>query len=198
MSDHRRSGGTRPGSVKRAAAVAIFSLACASGIAASPSTSLEVVTSRQASMKDMAAAIRTIAGMFGGKLAYDPTTFKAAADTIRARTGAALIAEFPSGTLGPPSGAKLNIDQERSEFEALARHFGTLADVLAVDAARAPPTITSDMRMGPGMVTGGGSLLGKRPGVAEIAPAKLPAEHVLHLILQDCSSCHAKFRERTR
>ncbi|TIW41251.1 MAG: cytochrome c, partial [Mesorhizobium sp.] len=27
-------------------------------------------------------------------------------------------------------------------------------------------------------------------------PATLPAEHLLHLILQDCSSCHSKFRQK--
>ncbi|TIT85971.1 MAG: cytochrome c, partial [Mesorhizobium sp.] len=28
--------------------------------------------------------------------------------------------------------------------------------------------------------------------------AKLPAEHVLHLIVQDCSSCHSKFRQKVQ
>nr|WP_245485614.1 hypothetical protein [Mesorhizobium sp. M5C.F.Ca.IN.020.29.1.1] len=40
--------------------------------------------------------------MFDGKLAYDAVAFKAAAGTLRTRTGPALIAEFPSATLGPP------------------------------------------------------------------------------------------------
>nr|WP_292313304.1 hypothetical protein [Mesorhizobium sp.] len=59
----------------------------------------------------MAAAAKTIAGMFDGKLAYDAAAFKAAAGTLRARTGPALIAEFPSATSGAPSGARLEIDQ---------------------------------------------------------------------------------------
>ncbi|WP_246684705.1 cytochrome c [Mesorhizobium sp. B2-7-1] len=136
----------------------------------------------------MAAAAKAIAEMFGGKRVYEPVAFKAAADTLSARTGAALIAEFPRGTLGAPSGARLEIDEARPEFEALARHIGRLADALADKAGNAPPEITADMRMtGPPM--DGGSLLGKRPGAAEADLAKMPAERLLHLILQDCASC---------
>lgn len=179
------------------AATAILSLACASAVVAANHTSRDaIVEARQASMKEMATAAKTIAGMFDGKLAYDAAAFKAAAETLRARTGPALIAEFPSATLGTPSGAKPDIDLARPEFEALAHNIGTLASALAADAERAPRSITDDMRMGSGLVMGGGSLLGKRPGMAEVDPAKLPAEHVLHLILQDCSSCHSKFRQK--
>jgi cytochrome c556 len=133
--------------------------------------------------------------MFDGRRAYEPEGFKAAASMLSARTGPALIAEFPAGTLGAPSGAKPEIDQARPEFEALARHIGRLADALAAKAKAAPAGITADMRMtGPPM--DGGSLLGKRPNAVEADPAKLPAEHLLHLILQDCSSCHSRFRQR--
>jgi cytochrome c556 len=154
-----------------------------------------IVAARQASMKEMAAAAKTIAGMFDGGQAYDAAAFKAAADTLRACTGPALTAEFPSASLGPPSQARLEIDQARVEFEALANHIGTLAGSLAAKAEHAPDRITDDMRMGAGLAMGGGSLLGKR-SVTEVDPAKLPAEHILHLILQDCSTCHSKFRQR--
>ncbi|RWM20869.1 MAG: cytochrome c [Mesorhizobium sp.] len=172
----------------------MLSLACASAVvAAGPDP---IVATRQSSMKEMAAAAKTIAGMFDGKLAYDAARFKAAAETIRARTGPALIAEFPSATLGAPSGAKLEIDQARPEFEALAHHIGALATTLTAKAERAPASITDDMRMGSGPAMSGGSLLGKRPAAAQANPAQVPAEHLLHLILQDCSSCHSKFRQK--
>ncbi|WP_245525784.1 cytochrome c [Mesorhizobium sp. M00.F.Ca.ET.216.01.1.1] len=180
--------------MKRAATSAMLALACTSALAAAAGDA--IVTTRQASMKEMAAAAKIIAGMFDGKLAYDVVAFKAAAKTLRARTGPALIAEFPSTTLGAPSGAKPEIEYARPEFEALARHIGTLSGVLAAKAERAPAGITDDMRMGSGLMMGGGSLLGKRSGAAEADPAKLPAEHLLHLILQDCSSCHSKFRQK--
>ncbi|WP_292402180.1 cytochrome c [Mesorhizobium sp.] len=180
--------------MKWTAAAAMLSLVCASAVVAAAGPD-PIIATRQSSMKKMAAAAKTIAGMFDGKLAYDAAAFKAAAGTIRARTGPALIAEFPSATLGAPSGARLEIDQARSEFEALARHIGTLATTLAAKAERAPASITDDMRMGSGPAMGG-SLLGKRPAAAQADPAKAPAEHLLHLILQDCSSCHSKFRQK--
>ncbi|MBZ9867709.1 cytochrome c [Mesorhizobium sp. CA15] len=154
-----------------------------------------IVTTRQAAMKEMAAAAKAIAEMFDGKRAYERAAFKAAAGTLSARTGGALIAGFPRGTVGAPSAAKREIDQARPEFEALARHIGRLADALAAKAGNAPAEITADMRM-TGPPADGGSLLGKRPGVAEADPAKMPAEHLLHLILQDCTTCHSKFRRK--
>lgn len=157
----------------------------------------ETVAARQASMRAMAAAAKTIAEMFGGKRAYDAASFKAAAEVLRARTGA-LMAEFPADTLGAPSGAKAEIDQARPEFEALASHIGGLADALATRAEDAPAQITGDMRMGAMTSMDGGSLLGKRLKATQADPARLPAEHLLHLILQDCSSCHSKFRQKVK
>ncbi|CDX19906.1 putative cytochrome c-like protein [Mesorhizobium sp. ORS 3324] len=155
-----------------------------------------LVKARQASMKEMAAAAKAIAEMFDGKRAYEPSAFKAAASTLSARTGPALIAEFPQDTFGAPSAARPEINQARPEFEALARHIGRLADALAAKAEKAPPEITADMRMGAGLPMDGGSLLGKRPGAVEADPAGMPSEHLLHMILQDCTSCHSKFRQK--
>ena len=174
---------------------ALLWLVCAFTMAASAGDG-PVVKARQASMKEMAAAAKTIAGMFDGRQAYDAATFKAAAQTLRIRTGPALIAEFPSASLGPPSQARPEIDTARADFEALANHIGTLAEALAAKAEHAPDHITDDMRMGAGLAMGGGSLLGKRAIPAEADPDKLPTEHILHLILQDCSACHSKFRQK--
>jgi cytochrome c556 len=176
----------------------MLALACASSVVVAAASGDAIVKARQSSMKEMAASAKTIAGMFDGKLAYDPAVFKAAAETIRKRSGHALIVEFPRATLGAPSGAKVEIEQARPEFEALARHIGRLASALAAKVERAPVGITDDMRMGSSMAMGGGSLLGKRPETTEADPAQLPAEHVLHLILQDCSSCHSKFRQKVQ
>lgn len=158
-----------------------------------------VVAERQASMKAMANAAKTISGIFDGKLAYDAAVFKAAARTIRERSGAAMVNEFPADSLGDPSAAKAEIEQSRKEFAALARHLESLAAELSDAADNAPDGITEAMRMRPGMATGS-SLLGKRAGsaAAEDDPSKMPAEHVFHLMLQDCTNCHAKFREKRR
>ncbi|TGU57671.1 cytochrome c, partial [Mesorhizobium sp. M2D.F.Ca.ET.147.01.1.1] len=109
--------------------------------------------------------------MFDGKRAYEPAAFRAAAGTLSTRTGPALIAEFPAGTLGAPSAAKPEVDQARPEFEALARHIGRLAEALAAKAEEAPAAIGDDMRMGTGLPMDGGSLLGKRPNAAAADPA---------------------------
>lgn len=182
--------------MKWTAAAATLSLACTCSVVTAGGRDA-IIEARQVSMREMAAAAKTIAGMFDGKLTYDAAAFRAAAETIRARSGPALIAEFPSTTLGAPSDARLEIEPARPEFEALANHMGTLAEALAAKARQAPAGITGDMRMGSGLAMDGGSLLGKRPS-AETDPAKLPAEHLLHLILQDCSSCHSKFRQKVQ
>ncbi|NGO55442.1 cytochrome c [Allomesorhizobium camelthorni] len=157
-----------------------------------------VVAERQASMKKMANAAKTISGIFDGKLAYDAAAFKEAAETIRRRSGSAMVTEFPRGSFGDPSAAKAEIDQSRAEFAALALHLETLATALSATIDDAPDGITESMRMKPGMAMGS-SLLGKRVGgAAEADPAKMPAEHLFHLMLQDCTDCHAKFREKRR
>jgi cytochrome c556 len=155
-----------------------------------------VVGKRQDSMKAMANAAKTISGIFDGKLDYDAAAFKAAAEAIRRRSGSAMVDEFPVGSLGPPSAAKVDIGQSREEFAALARHLENLAAALSSAADRSPDGITESMRMVPGMAMGS-SLLGKRAGgAADADPSKMPAEHMFHLMLQDCTNCHAKFREK--
>ncbi|WP_114428563.1 cytochrome c [Phyllobacterium bourgognense] len=156
----------------------------------------DVVKGRREAMKAMANACKKIAGMFEGKLPYDAPAFKRWADTIKAHSGAALMAEFPAASLGPPSGAKYEIDKSRDEFDALARKVASFASVISAAAEQAPDDITPQMRMGAGMSTIGSSLLGKRKIAAgEEDISKLPAEHAFHLLLQECSACHAKFRE---
>ncbi|MBB6410814.1 c-type cytochrome [Mesorhizobium sangaii] len=175
-----------------------LALACVSGLAAAKVGSEALIEARQASMKQMATAAKSLAGMFNGKVPYDAAEFRDAAETLRDRTGS-LLGEFPFGSLGPLSGAKPEIDQDRRSFEALAHHIATLATALAKEAANAPPQINAEMRMGPGtMMMDGGSLLGKRTNAAEPDPATLPAEHLVHMILQDCTSCHSRFRQKIR
>lgn len=177
---------------------AILSLSIVAGYAAVHIPTDGLVTKRQVAMKEMARAAKMIAGMFEGKLSYDAAAFKDAAETIRRHSGEVLVKEFPPGSFGGLSDATAEIDKSRAEFAALARHLETFASALSAAADDAPDGITKSMRMGQGMVTGG-SLLGKpRAGKAEADPSRMPAEHVFHLMLQDCASCHAKFREKAQ
>lgn len=180
------------------ALAAILSLSSAAGLAAVHIPANGIVAERQAAMKEMARAAKTIADMFEGKLSYDAVVFKDAAETIRRQSGDALVTEFPPGSFGGRSDASAEIDKSRAEFAALAGHLEKFASALSDAADDAPDGITKSMRMGQGMMTGD-SLLGKRrTGKAEADPSTMPAEHVFHLMLQDCASCHAKFREKVQ
>jgi cytochrome c556 len=166
------------------------------GMAFSENAVDPVVAKRQDLMKAMANAAKTISGIFEGKRAYDAAAFKEAAETIRRRSGSAMVDEFPASSLGPPSAARAEIGHSREEFAALARPLEGLAAALSLAADRAPDGITESMRMAPGTAMGS-SLFGKRAGgAADADPSKMPAEHVFHLMLQDCTNCHAKFREK--
>lgn len=180
------------------ALAAILSLSSTAGLAAVHIPANGIVAERQAAMKEMARAAKTIADMFEGKLSYDAVVFKDAAETIRRQSGDALVTEFPPGSFGGRSDTSAEIDKSRAEFAALAGHLEKFASALSAAADAAPDGITKSMRMGQGMITGG-SLLGKtRAGKVEADPSRMPAEHVFHLMLQDCASCHAKFREKAQ
>ena len=183
--------------ILRTALAAGLVLAGASAAVAAHAQGDTLVAERQASMKAMAEAARTIDWMFAGRRDYDARAFKEATETIRRHSGQALVSEYPSGSFGGESGATAEIDSSREEFVALAEHIERFAAELSRAADEAPEEITEDMRMAHGAAMGGGSLLGRRPTRdAAVDPATIPAEHVFHLMLQDCASCHAKFREK--
>lgn len=180
------------------ALAAILPLSSAAGLTATHIPADGIVAARQAAMKEMALAAKTIAGMFEGKLSYDAVVFKDAAETIRRHSGEALVKEFPAGSSGGRSDATAEIDKSRAEFGALASHLEKFASALSAAADDAPDGITKSMRMGQEMMTGGSLLGKKRAGKVEVDPSTMPAEHVFHLMLQDCASCHAKFREKAQ
>lgn len=99
---------------------AILSLSSAAGFAAVHIPADGIVAARQAAMKEMALAAKTIAGMFEDKLSYDAVVFKDAAETIRRQSGDALVTEFPPGSFGGRSDASAEIDKSRAEFAAPA------------------------------------------------------------------------------
>jgi cytochrome c556 len=155
-----------------------------------------MVEQRQQAMKSMASAAKTMGDMFGGKRPYDAGAFKAAAELIHIRSGRALLGDFPAGSIGDRSQANEQIWAQWDEFEILAGRLSVLGAALADDAEQSPNAIGSNMRMQPGAMMGG-SLLGGRPKpLSEAEAAALPAEHAYHLMLEACTSCHAKFRTK--
>ena len=180
--------------MKRFYALVVYVAGVGGGAIAAAAGSM--VEQRQQAMKSMASAAKTMGDMFGGKRPYDAGAFKTAAELISARSGPALLAEFPAGSIGDRSEANGQIWAQWDEFEILAGRLSVLGAALADDAEQSPNAIGSNMRMQPGAMMGG-SLLGGRPKpLSEAEAAALPAEHAYHLMLEACTSCHAKFRTK--
>ncbi|CAN7491974.1 cytochrome c [Pararhizobium sp. LjRoot238] len=154
------------------------------------------VTQRQHGMKAMADAAKRINAMFKGSTPYDARTFKAASEIIRSQSGAALSALFDGPVTMAGSKASASIETDRQQFDKLAADLGIYASALSVAADRNPDTLGPGMRMQTGDVMGGGPLA-KKVGATRDA-ASMPAEHAFHLMLQTCTSCHAKFRIETK
>jgi cytochrome c556 len=153
-----------------------------------------IVAERRETMKSFAAAVRTISDMFAGKQPYDSGRFKAAAALIGQKSGPALKAEFPAGSSGEGSRAKPEIFAEWPQFGLHADQLALLADGLAKAADRSPHEIGDDMRMKTGMPMGGTLLASRAKPLTQTEISWLPAEHVFHLMIEQCTGCHAKFR----
>jgi cytochrome c556 len=151
-----------------------------------------LVTVRQADMKAMAFAAKTIADSFKDPATYSSIGFKRAADTIADKSGNVLIAHFAGAAAASNSKAKSNIGEERDRFDRLAIDLMNYANALAAAAKRNPGTMGADMRMKPGEPMGGGPF-GTHVRT-EMELSSMPAEHIFHLMLQTCTTCHARFR----
>jgi cytochrome c556 len=90
------------------------------------------------------------------------------------------------------SKASPSIEIDRQKFDKLANHLGIYASTLLVASDRNPDTLGPGTRMQTGDAMGGGPLARKIDAARDAA--SMPAEHVFHMMLQTCTSCHAKFR----
>ncbi|MFF0950837.1 c-type cytochrome [Rhizobium leguminosarum] len=173
--------------------VGLLSVVGAVLMASLPSPAAEdLVTLRQADMKAMAAAAKTIAGMFKDPATYKASEFKWAADTIRDKSGSVLSAHFASEAASPQSKARPNILEERERFDRLANDLRDYAVALDAAAENNPGGMPASMRMKPGEAMGGGPLGTHVRNEQELSA--LPAEHAFHLMLQTCTTCHVRFR----
>jgi cytochrome c556 len=152
----------------------------------------DVVALRQADMKAMAAAAKTISGMFKDPAIYKAAEFRWAADTIRDRSGSVLAGHFASEAASPQSKARPNILEERDRFDRFANDLRDYAVALDAAAENNPGPMSASMRMKPGEPMGGGPLGTHVRNEQELSA--MPAEHAFHLMLQTCTTCHAKFR----
>lgn len=165
-------------------------------VAAAQTVPMGNVTQRQDGMKAMANAAKTINAMFRDSSPYDAKTFKAAAETVRAHSGVALSALFEGPVTTPGSEASASIETERQQFDKLANDLGIYASALSVAADRNPHALGPETRMQESETMIGGPLAKKIDAAREAE--SMPAEHAFHLMLQTCTSCHAKFRIEAR
>jgi cytochrome c556 len=155
------------------------------------------VARRQQDMKTMAEAAKSINAMFKGSSPYDAKRFKGAAETIRSNSGVALSSLFDGSATGPGSKASASIESERQQFDGLALDLAAYAVALSSAADQNPETLGPRMRMQAGDAAFAGGPLAKKVDPAGDA-ASMPAEHAFHLMLQTCTSCHAKFRVESK
>ncbi|MDP9809483.1 cytochrome c556 [Rhizobium tibeticum] len=152
----------------------------------------DIVAVRQADMKAIAAATKSIAGMFKVPSTYTSPEFKWAAELIRDKAGQTLIDHFSMEAAHPVSKAKPNIIEEHERFDRLANDLKSYAVALTVAADKNPAAMTESMRMKPGEPMGGGPLGTHVKNEAQLS--SVPAEHAFHLMLQTCTTCHSRFR----
>jgi len=143
-------------------------------------------------MKAIAGAAKTIDAMFKGTSPYDSRAFKAAAETIRMYSGERLEVLFEAPVIAEGSKASASIEADRPTFDKLAAELDAYASALSVAADRNPDVLGPEMRMKGGDATMGGPLAKRKAAAPD--PMKMPAEHAFHMMLQTCTSCHAKFR----
>jgi cytochrome c556 len=168
--------------------VGLLSIVGAVLMAGVPSPAAEdLVAIRKADMKAMAAAAKTISGMFKDPATYEASEFKWAADTIRDKAGRVLSAQSVADSRQPKAGP--NILKERDRFDRIANDLRDYAIALDAAAQNNPGQMSASMRMKPGEAMGGGPLGTHVRNEQELLA--MPAEHAFHLMLQ---TCHARFR----
>lgn len=152
----------------------------------------DVVVERQRSMKAMAAAAKAIDSMFKDPSVYSAEKLRQAAETISRNSGTELGSHFPDPVVVDGSYASAEISTNRDHFDQLASDLKSYADLISTAADKNPRGMSPGMRMKPGEAMGGGPFGVHVEDKAKIA--SLPAEHAFHLMIQTCTTCHARFR----
>jgi cytochrome c556 len=171
-----------------------ISLVVSLGAAAIAAALDPVARERQADMKSMSVAAKSISEFFAGKTPYDSSEFKTQAHVIAELGGERLIGHFSSVTHAEGSAAREEIGVERAKFAKLARDLAVYA--AQVEAAASDGyTLPVSMRMRPTEMTEGGPFARKQAEKPDVGP--YTAEHAFHMMLQTCTSCHAAFRVKS-
>lgn len=171
-----------------------LSVAVSLGAVAIAATFDPAVRQRQADMKAMSAAAKSISEFFAGKRRYRSNDFRDQAHVITVLGGGRLVGHFSSVTNAEGSAAKDEICVEREKFAKLAHDLALYAAQVEA-AASDGDTLPETMRMRPAEMTEGGPFARKRAEKPDVA--RYSAEHAFHWMLQTCASCHAAFRVKS-
>ncbi len=164
-----------------------------------------IVKERMDAMSAMGKAVKSIAPMMRGEIAYDADVVRQAAQTFSTHSGEAMTSLFTEGTGGAPSEAKDAIWTKWEEFSELAERLGVISEgmVGAADnglmAASESATSSSTM-MGGGssMMGGGATMMGGDATMGSVMTAEqiagMPVDGAFNMVTQVCSACHTKFR----
>lgn len=160
-----------------------------------------VVKERMDAMADMGKAVKTIAPMMRGEIAYDANVVRQAAETFSRHSGDAMTGLFPEGTGGAPSEAKDGVWSRWEEFSELAERLGVYAEALADSAdiglmAAGGEGMTADTMMGGAGMMGGATMMGEGATTEQLAG--MPADAVFTMLTQACSACHTQFRSESK
>ncbi|MCB1355317.1 MAG: cytochrome c [Maritimibacter sp.] len=166
-----------------------------------------VVKERMDAMADMGEAVKTIAPMMQGEVAYDAEIVRQAAETFSRHAGDTMTALFPEGSGGAPSVAKEAVWSKWEEFSELADRLGVVAEGLVLaadnglmaaggDGASSDTMMSGANMMGGGAMMGGSNMMGA--GATPEAIAGMPADGAFTMLSQVCAACHTQFRAESK
>ncbi len=167
-----------------------------------------IVKERMDGMGVMGKAVKLIAPMMQGEVAYDADAIRDAAEEIGRHAGDALTKLFPEGSLQKPTEAKPEIWENWDQFVALAEQLQVFSEGLALAADNgvmmggSQPAATmmggGTMMGGTGMMSGTGMMMGQMPAMDLDHLAEMPADGVFNMMSQTCAACHTLFRAESQ
>ncbi|MXU64527.1 cytochrome c [Oceanomicrobium pacificus] len=160
-------------------------LCLSAGLASAHQGASGIVKERMDAMKAMGAAMKAMAPMAQGNAPVQPRAVAELAALLRENGGAALVAQFPEGSIDHPSEARETIWDDPERFAALADSLTVLADELDRLAGLSDIPVTRTMATLPAPA----ELANSRGQMANASLGDLFVQ-----IGRSCIACHEDFR----
>ncbi len=158
----------------------------------------EVVEERVAHMRAVADDMRVVADMLFGIAPFDAARVEALMGQVQARSGAAMLAHFPAGSLSPESRARANIWQADG---GLDKDFAKRAQALEVLAGKLREYARAEGKSGfvarvQAIVAKSAYLNVDRKLLAKARAAMQPLRDTFLAMADHCKGCHESFRKK--